>query len=231
MAYRFGQFRREQYSRYVDPIDNNHYTLGSVVSEIEGFSGQKVKDIILKRPFKKEDGSLFLRFALTRFDRETGVTIKLAKENTSALATDNIQTIAKITIPAYIRGLNETTPLIYDIIISPNDDYAQLVFAIDRDGRDLIETPRAWKEGVSFMVQEFGQIQNLLSNSNPIDTEGLNKLRQVGVQSRPGLEMCINGEMIRVGRSGIYEINHGVEITFLGFMPSDKDHFILDYQY
>ena len=43
--------------------------------------------------------------------------------------------------------------------------------------------------------------------------------------------MCINGEMSRVGRSGIYEINHGIDITFVGFMPEEDDHFLMDYQY
>lgn len=59
------------------------------------------------------------------------------------------------------------------------------------------------------------------------------RLKQIGVQSAPGLPMCIDGEQVRVGRSGIYEINHGITIRFLGFIvqPNDDKYFLLDYQY
>ena len=45
--------------------------------------------------------------------------------------------------------------------------------------------------------------------------------------------MCIDGEQIRIGRSGLYEINNGVVISFLGFIVAEDDnkYFILDYQY
>ena len=58
-------------------------------------------------------------------------------------------------------------------------------------------------------------------------------LLQIGVQSAPGLLMCINGEEIRVGRSGLYEILNGYKVTFIGFIvePNDNKHFMLDYQY
>lgn len=231
MAYRFGQFRKEQYKEYITPFEK--IGLQEKFSEVKlaengNFKGQKVQDVMMKRGFSTADGSLFLRFALTRFDRETGVIIKLAKENASALATDNIQQVAKITIPAAVTSEQFTVPIIYDIIITPNDDYAELIFAIDRDGKDLTETPRAWMPNVGFQVVEFGKINNVISKMN---TEGTGRLKQMGVQGQPGLEMCINGEMIRVGRTGIYEINHGVDVTFLGFMPNENDHFLVDYQY
>ena len=45
--------------------------------------------------------------------------------------------------------------------------------------------------------------------------------------------MCINGEEIKVGRSGLYEILNGYKISFIGFIvePDDNKYFILDYQY
>ena len=45
--------------------------------------------------------------------------------------------------------------------------------------------------------------------------------------------MCINGEEIRIGRTGIYEINYGISINTIGFIvePNDGKNFILDYQY
>lgn len=46
--------------------------------------------------------------------------------------------------------------------------------------------------------------------------------------------MCINGEGIKVGKSGLYEINNGIKITFIGFIienESDSRKFFLDYRY
>ena len=41
-----------------------------------------------------------------------------------------------------------------------------------------------------------------------------------------------NGEPIRIGRSGLYEINNGINTTFIGFIvEADEKYFILDYQY
>lgn len=231
MAYKFGQFRKEQYaySNYVRPIAE--YTLTSIRTQAEGFDGIYFDDIAIQKLFSSADGNMFLRFAVTRFTRDTGVTIKLAKENTSALSSTDVQIVSTITVPAGNNAIELSTPVIFDIVIAPNDDYDQLIFAIDRDGQDFTETPRKWIPRQSFMVLNYGTITNIIdAYLNPY-IENIGRLKQIGVQSHPGLEMCINGEMIRIGRSGIYEINHGVNIYFIGFMPEEDDHFIMDYQY
>jgi len=52
--------------------------------------------------------------------------------------------------------------------------------------------------------------------------------------------MCINGEPIRIGPSGIYEIRNCYKIKFLSFIIRESeeedgtyktDNFIVDYQY
>lgn len=230
MAYKFGQFRKEQYtySNYVKQLDKNEYMLTSITTKMEGFTGINFQDIIIKRSFSTADGSMFIRFALTRFTRETSVTIKLTKENASALDTTNTQTITTIVVPAGTTSEELSTPIIYDIVVTPNEGYGQLVFSIDRDGQDFTGTPRKWIPTQSFMILSFGTISNIIPS---LDIDNMGRLKQIGIQSRPGLEMCINGEMIRVGRSGIYEINHGIDITYIGFMPEEDDHFLMDYQY
>ena len=58
-----------------------------------------------------------------------------------------------------------------------------------------------------------------------------------GYQCRPGALIVVNGEPIRVGRSGIYEINNGTIIqSFMianpgGWQNSKIDAFLLDYAY
>ena len=57
--------------------------------------------------------------------------------------------------------------------------------------------------------------------------------KKFGFQSRPGTLIVVNGEPIRVGRSGIYEINNGTKIkSFMIAAPGRKiDAFLLDYLY
>lgn len=231
MAYKFGQFRKEQYaySNYVKPISG--YTVKSIRSKAEGFQDIWFQDIAIEKNFTITDGSMFMRFAVTRFTRDTNVTIKLMNNNTSALSTTNVQTVAIITVPAGNTATELSTPIVFDITITPSDTYNLLVFSIDRDGQDFTELPRRWIPMQSFIVDSFGTISNIITDYLNPYIENMGRLKQIGIQSHPGLEMCINGEMIRVGRTGIYEINHGIDINFIGFMPEEDDHFIMDYQY
>jgi hypothetical protein len=51
--------------------------------------------------------------------------------------------------------------------------------------------------------------------------------------------MCINGEQIRIGKTGIYEINHDdIKITSISFVPkvinsttNELEYFIMDFEY
>jgi len=45
-------------------------------------------------------------------------------------------------------------------------------------------------------------------------------LTKIGIQGPPSMLMCINGEEIRIGKSGIYEINNDIiKITSISFVP------------
>ena len=228
MAYQFGQFRKEQYNfnDYVKQFDKNAYTLTTVEAKTDIVAGISFTDIAIKKAFTPSDGSMLVRVSMRCFTRDTAVTVKLAKDNVSSLSTTNVQTIAALEVPQ--MGEAETEFVTFDLIVTPSDSYAQLIFAIDRDAGDFTGSERKWVPGIEFIVESFGTISNIIPS---LDIENKGRLKQIGVQGRPGLEMCINGEMIRVGRSGIYEINHGVDITFIGFIPDDSDHFLMDYQY
>lgn len=70
------------------------------------------------------------------------------------------------------------------------------------------------------------QLNNLIDGLSNIET-----LNNIGVYSHPNLLMAINGEEIRVGQSGYYELND-FDITSLAIAASgDNDRFTVDYQY
>lgn len=59
-----------------------------------------------------------------------------------------------------------------------------------------------------------------------------NSLDRVGVWSHPGLLMAVNGEEIRVGKSGLWEVDGILPIKSLGIVAVDyKDNFSIDYSY
>ena len=73
---------------------------------------------------------------------------------------------------------------------------------------------------------EVYELENLIDNIVDVDT-----LTHIGVYSHPNTIMSINGEEIRVGQSGYYELNN-FEIKSFGIAAeTDDDKFIIDYQY
>lgn len=84
---------------------------------------------------------------------------------------------------------------------------------------------------------------NIYLMTNIIDiltsTYGLTELIRIGIQGPTGLMMSINGEQIKIGKTGIYELNDiNIKITYLGFALKENalnvdgyDNFILDFEY
>lgn len=144
------------------------------------------------------------------------------------------QTIEDYTVPA---GTGSTT---FDIVFTPNSTYNLIVFVLARTTEDynIIEN------------SQYGRIMDITVNENNIylmtniidtlaSTYGLTELIRIGVQGPTGLMMSINGEQIKVGKTGIYELNDvNIKITYLGFALKENvlnvdgyDNFILDFEY
>lgn len=71
------------------------------------------------------------------------------------------------------------------------------------------------------------QMANLVDEINPDGT-----LNSIGVWSHSGLFMAVNGEEIRVGASGYYELLDILPISSLGVVAVDyKDNFSIDYSF
>lgn len=75
------------------------------------------------------------------------------------------------------------------------------------------------------------EIYKLTNILNIIDLPIGTSLSTIGVWGRPDLIMAINGEEIRIGPSGYYELTDFDIKSFCVAATSDKDRFTLDYQY
>lgn len=236
MSFNFGQFRRSQVSNYLTPMDYNIIDLKTVsAASTATFFSDKVISLPDTNPLisvneNNIQQSYFLRVKIyKRQDSKQMATIKL--NNTSKIS-DNIQNIRQIEIP---MG-NETEYTTFEIVISPNNNYNEIQFILSREALDYGIYPEEGSDisgrVMKIEVDNLSLIYNIMDYlRTSIDNKG--RLKQIGVQGPTGLLMNINGESIRIGRTGIYEINNGVTITSIGFIIEDgnTDNFILDYQY
>ena len=130
----------------------------------------------------------------------------------------------------------------FETIIAPNTTYDQIVwqlrrtildYSIQEDATENIRVGRI----MQIEIENYAKIKNVIDflQQNYTNLKGLAK---IGVQGPPSLLMCINGEQIRIGKSGIYELNNGIAVSFIGFIPKESttssdglDYFIMDFEY
>jgi hypothetical protein len=233
MSFQFGQFRRSQLDSFLTPLTytTENVKINSVISTAVTFVDTVVElngNSILKPT--ESDGlrakNYYIRFKV--YKKKNPQTIIVKAINTEK-QTDNSQSVSTIEVAAG----KETDYSMYEIVISPNNTYNQIKFDLQRELEDYNTKNADGTYGriCKIEIVRFDEIYNVVNYLNSFTNK--TSLLQIGVQSAPGLLMCINGEEIRVGRSGIYEILNGYKISFIGFIvePDDKQYFMLDYQY
>lgn len=141
-------------------------------------------------------------------------TIKLV----NATKKENIYTIEDAEFEQYIKTINiqqgtGTEWVDVEFIFTPQaETFNTILLTLTRTVNDFIENSKRTPI-VAFL--EVSVINNTLKT---ITGDNFNLLK-MGVQSRPGLKMCINREEISIGRTGIYEIKNGeIKVSFLSFI-------------
>jgi hypothetical protein len=212
MAYILGQYNKTKN----DGLDNNFMTFinDGTVERIAA----KEDDGVLGFYDVEEGGSLFsdegIRLSgsssldtkksyyfhgkIKRMESPQVFDIKLIHYDISQTTEQYIKTI---TVAA--GNIHEWVDL--EFIFNPYQDFDIILFELRRIAQDYREETRFPK----IIYEELSEINNLISFGI---SEG-KKLLKIGVQSRPGLLMCINGEEIRSSRSGIYELKQGVIVV------------------
>ena len=233
MSFQFGQFRRNQLSSFLTPLS---YGLTTITSQSIISSAITFLDNILVlsgnnivKP-TESDGvrtkNYYIRFKVYKKANPQTIKIKLVNTNKTS---DNIQVLKSIVV----EGGRESDYSSYEIVISPNNIYNRILFELQRELEDynIINEDGTYGRICNIYIDRLDEVYNVINYLNPLINKS--SLLQIGVQSAPGLLMCINGEEIKVGRSGLYEILNGYKISFIGFIvePDDNKYFILDYQY
>ena len=233
--YNFGQFRRTQLDSYMTALNYDFIDLETQSPLSQGvvfldkaitLSEQNVLQAIDDTGTVVK--SYYMRFKIyKKEDSEQLVTIKLVNTNKTE---DNQQTIKTVKIESGLENDYST----FDIVIAPNATYNNIQFILNRvvDDYNTVDENNTYGRKMNINIDSLKEIYNVIETLNP-SIDNLGRLKQIGVQSAPGLMMSIEGELIRVGRSGIYEINNGVSIKYIGFIvePNDNKYFVLDYQY
>ena len=232
--YKFGQFRKSQLSSYLMPLEYtlNNLRVKSSLSEGVTFIDKGIdlsgNNILQALTNDKKQRSYYIRFKIFKLATKQTITVRLVNTEKTE---DNVQTIESIEIAAG----NTNDYSIFELVLSPNDNhtYNQIYFELNRELIDynILKPDGTYGREMHILIDRLDEIYNVI-NFLQTSIENKGKLKQIGVQGPPGLLMSINGEAIRIGRSGLYEINNGINTSFIGFIiEADEKYFILDYQY
>jgi hypothetical protein len=218
MAFNFGQIRKNNTTEYLNVIsvdiqeEQKQIFIPSIGGDVTFI------DKVFHAPLSSLKG-YFLRIKI--YKQTTAQKIFIKMEDTMALS-KGAQLIGEVEIPA-----GDTDDYyIFERVFMPNKDYNQIRLELERgsdDYRPNDEKTNIYGRIIKAEIVTFASIKNLITYP----------LKRIGVQGTPGLIMCINGEQIQIGKSGLFEINIDYTVSYFGVVIEKDSNkvFILDYQY
>ena len=229
--YHIGQFRRPQLDSYSIPLSME---LGRQQTE-----GASSEDILFYNACGNLSGDnvmnsqncYYLRFGVKqRKDSEQVFYLKIRNVSETE---DNEQLIDEFKVAS------GTGTVYFEVILSPNATYDQVLWELRRTALDYNMLNADGTNGrvmnvVDYTYTRLIDVLATLKSTYP----GMKYLTKIGIQGPPSLLMCINREQIRIGKTVIYEINNGIKITSISFVPKTStlssdglDYFIMDFEY
>ena len=139
----------------------------------------------------------YFRCQIKRMTEDQTFTIKLVNYDTTAIG--NVEQFIK---QINVRGGEREEWVSVEFLFHPIVQFDTILFQLKRaidDFRTMIRYPK-------IAYQQLSIINNII----PLQIAPNINLLKIGVQSRPGLTLCINGEEMHTSRSGIFEIKNGV---------------------
>ena len=232
MAYQIGQLRDSSFTSSASFFTPVSFVTTDIISIVTSFSDIVFYDTGIVPSSFLANRNYYLNFTIDRFEEgefydaydinvnTITFTLALIKDGATSGTHEIVQTIDTFSVLPYSKGETETNykKVNFETMFVPIiNDWTSIGFILRRNRYDYRGNGAERKIGLT--VNNYGYLNNILPRAS---------VDKIGVQSKPGFFMCINGEPIRVGRSGIYEINHGIPITFFGVASFDEK-FILDY--
>ena len=237
MAYRIGQIRYNNNKNYYDALNytqQNYTQQNLIASSAKIFTDYGIALSGSDSNFLN-DANYYVNFSVKM--KNTPQTIFLKLKTPSGTSEERQQLIKTF----YINQIKPQTEYPYincEAIISPKENYPQLVWELQRGESVDYTTDQTelWFEDEVTPPQRNGRVIQFEEKPKIFKINILDDvtypLKKIGIQARPSFLMCINKQEIRIGRSGIFEVNNGVEITSIGFVPKGADdYFIMDYEY
>ena len=229
--YHIGQFRRPQLDSYSTPLSmelNRQQTEGASSGDILFYNtcGNLSGDNVMN-----SQNCYYLRFGVKqRSDSEQTFYLKIRNVSETE---DNEQLIDEFKVT---RG---TGTVYFEVILSPNATYNQVLWELQRTALDyrMLNADGTYGRVMNVVDYTYTRLIDVLATLKSTYT-GMEYLTKIGIQGPPSLLMCINREQIRIGKTGIYEINNGINITSISFVPKTStlssdglDYFIMDFEY
>lgn len=153
---------------------------------------------------------------IKRKETAQNFTIKLIKYVPNPGEESIEQYIKEINVAAGSEDPDHSEWIDLEFTFTPLNNFDTILFELKRISDDYTKGPRYPIIG----YQELSSIENLI----PRKIKNNVQLIKIGVQSRPGLEMNINGEDIRLPRTGIYELKNGIiNVSFFSIVAAAKE--------
>jgi len=229
--YHIGQFRRPQLDSYSTPLSmelNRQQAEGASSGDILFYNacGNLSGDNVMN-----SQGCYYLRFGVKQ--RKDSEQVFYLKIKNASETEDNEQLIDEFKVA---RG---TGTVYFEAILSPNATYNQILWELQRTAFDyrMLNADGTYGRVMNVVDYTYTRLIDVLATLKSTHS-GMEYLTKIGIQGPPSLLMCINREQIRIGKTGIYEINNGINITSISFVPKTStlssdglDYFIMDFEY
>lgn len=101
-----------------------------------------------------------------------------------------------------VQAGDESDWVDFEMLFSPLQQFDCLLFQLQR----TIDDYRVDTRYPRIVYEELSLVNNVITAKIKANVE----LTKIGVQSHPGLIMCINNEEIHIGKSGVYEVRNGI---------------------
>lgn len=235
MAFQIGQIRSNEQSQtnFIsdDMATENTVTYGTVPAGDGSIPELEDRLVTFSENFSSEN-KYFVVLNINKLTTEQKIKAYLYFSDDDKVSKQYIGTYK---IPAGTGDVQIDGYVRVEMVLAPNRNYPSILLELERTVNDDYSVIGQGTRIVNVSSTSIYTITNLLDSDSLL---GGKTLKQIGVQAPAGLLMCINGEGIRVGPSGLYEIKEEYRFNFLGFVAGQtvtgidgRNVFILDYLY